>query len=201
MHPSLRIIALILLAIVLQSCAPRTLGLIAFLTMLAAFSFYSNKYWRMLLRSRWLLFTLLLIFAFTTPGEFVPGWPADFAPSFEGISMGLQQALRLTTMLAGLALLLGSTPRAALMSGLYELMQPLRYLGWSPVRFTARLWLTLHYVEEAPRQQGARLAMLDALALETPADLGVPLVLHLPQWRWFDGLLLVLFTLSAWWWF
>lgn len=36
------------------------------------------------------------------------------------------------------------------MGGIYWLLQPLRLCGIPVERFTARLWLTLHYAEQAP---------------------------------------------------
>ncbi len=201
MHPSLRIIALITLAFLLQIGGIWSLGVIGMPVMLAAAWLYPLKYWHMLMRSRWLLLTLLMIFSFTTPGEYVHGWNPAFAPTLEGITSGMLQAGRLVVMLAGLALLLGSTGREALMSGIYVLIQPLQVLGLSPGRFTARLWLTLHYVEQAPvHPQGTKWAMLDRLALDDFTDSSQQLVLQMPGLGWVDALALCALALSLWWW-
>lgn len=201
MHPSLRIIALIALAIALQFIPDWMLFVIGLLVILAASVLYPVKCWRMLVRSRWLLLTLLLIFSFTTPGEYVRGWSTAVAPTYEGVRMGLLQAGRLTIMLAGLSLLLGSTGRESLMSGIYFLLQPLTVLGLSPQRFTARLWLTLHYVELAPdKPQRSKWTMLDEVTLDGPAEQAQQLVLTLPAWTWVDGLVLsVAASILLWW--
>jgi len=124
---------------------------------------------RMLYRSRWLLLTLLLIFAFTTPGEYLEWWYFSIAPTYEGISLGTLQAGRLIIMLTGLSILLGTTQRDALMAGIFPLLSPLRRIGLSPERFTARLWLTIHYVEQAPPvTKGAALSGLEKFE---PTDL------------------------------
>ncbi len=202
MHPSLRIIALIALAIAIQFAQPRVLFAIGLLAILAALVLYPALLWRMQFRSRWLLLILVLIFSFTTPGEYVRGWTSAIAPTYEGIGMGLLQAGRLITMLAALALLLGSTGREPLMSGIYILMKPLGLLGLSPARFTARLWLTLHYVEEAPeKHHRSKLAMLNEIALYDQLEMQQQrLVLTMPAWNVVDLLVLVVAgTLLIWW--
>lgn len=191
MHPSLRILALITLAIALQLIQVWMLCVLGMLVMGVAFALYPVLCRRMLLRSRWLLLTLLLIFSFTTPGEYVRGWSTAIAPTYEGVIMGLLQAGRLIVMLAGLALLLGSTGREALMSGIYLLLQPLQVLGISPARFAARLWLTLHYVEQAPETpRRSKWAMLDEAAADDHAERPQQLVLTMPALTWIDALVL-----------
>lgn len=150
MHPSLRVVALILLAVSIQFMDSLALGAAGCLLLAMALYWHVGLLRSMLYRSRWLLLTLLLIYAFTTPGEYLKGWNPDYSPTYEGIFQGLLQAGRLAMMLAGLAILLGTTPRTALMAGIFLLMRPLCLIGISPDRFTARLWLTLHYAEQEP---------------------------------------------------
>jgi len=199
MHPSLRIIALIFLAIAIQLVQPRSLMLLGALVLTVTLLLYPALLGRMLRRSRWLLLTLMLIFAFTTPGEYVHGWSIALAPTYEGIVMGLLQAARVTIMLAGLSLLLGSTARDALMAGIYPLMHPLKLLGLSPERFTARLWLTLHYVEQAPaKTPGSSWDMLRGDQALVPVEtLQTQLVLVVPTLSWLDWLLLGLLAASS----
>lgn len=146
MHPSLKILLLILLAILVQRCGLGALLLTGGLILSAALRWHVSALRKLLYRSRWLLLTLLLVYACTTPGEYFHGWES-WPVTYEGVHQGVLQVARLAVMLAGLALLLGTTPREALMAGIFRLILPLRHLGLSPERFTARLWLTLHYVE------------------------------------------------------
>jgi len=155
MHPSLRILLLMLLAMAVQFMGLYALAFSSAVLFAAAMYWHIGLLTRILLRSRWLLLTMLLVYAFTTPGEYLRGWDA-YAPTYEGIRQGLLQAVRLTIMLAGLALLLGTTPREEMMAGIYRLIRPLRRAGISVDRFTARLWLTMHYVEtERPKSKAA----------------------------------------------
>lgn len=161
----------------------------------------ATGFWRLLRRVRWLLVFLLLIFAFNTPGEYVRQWPLDagqaFVPTYEGISAGLLQATKLCVMLAGLSLLLVTTDRENLIAGFYLLATPFRIVKLNPERFAARLWLTLHYVEQAPKtgveKSGVRRHISDRISeLSMPEDSanGAPehIQLMLPDLTWCDAL-------------
>jgi len=149
-HPAVRIVSLLMLAVTSQLLTGR--GLLALLIVLLLW--LSRLGWkdflRLFKRARWLLVSLLLIYAFATPGELVPGWPELMAPTYEGLHSGLTQALRLVVMLAALACLLATGGREIWISGIYTLIRPLALFGLSAERFAVRLWLTLHYVEHAP---------------------------------------------------
>lgn len=146
-HPLLRILGLLELAVMVQFLSVTALAALSGGIALLAYLRYQPLCRLMLRRTRWLLVTMWLIFTFSTPGEYVPGWPMWLSPTYEGMISGGSQMLRLLAMLTGLVLLLGSTPREELMSALYQLMRPLRGMGASPQRFAARLWLTLEYLE------------------------------------------------------
>jgi energy-coupling factor transporter transmembrane protein EcfT len=153
LHPSLKIILLVLLAAAVQHTGLYALALAGCVLMFLAARWHIELLRKLLFRSRWLLLTLFMIYAFTTPGEYLSGWES-YGLTYEGLHQGALQAIRLIIMLAGLALLLGTTGRDALMAGIYGLISPLRVFKISPDRFTARLWLTLHYVElERPQHK------------------------------------------------
>ena len=100
------------------------------------------------MRFKWFFLVLLFIFVFNTPGEHLRAWSLSFGPTYEGISAGVTQILRIMIMLASLSLILACNTRQQLISGFYFLLLPLKYLGLKVERFAARLWLTLHYVEQ-----------------------------------------------------
>ncbi len=121
------------------------------LTLLLGFYRASNAL-RMLKRLRWLILTMLLVYAFNTPGEYINfGYvnPLPIAPTYEGLEAGISQAFRLCVVVMALALLLARTNRDFLIGGLYTLFKPLSSFGLDPERFAVRLWLTLYYVENA----------------------------------------------------
>ncbi|HMA10565.1 MAG TPA: CbiQ family ECF transporter T component [Steroidobacteraceae bacterium] len=134
---------------------------------------------RLLRRTRWLLAVLLLTYAYALPGATL--WPALgwASPSAEGLQQGALRAGRLVLLLAGLAVLLATTPRARLIYGLYALARPLTWFGFDRRAFAVRLGLTLDYVEHAPRP----VRWLDALRAPL-ADEAAPTGYLLQTERW-----------------
>jgi energy-coupling factor transport system permease protein len=198
MHPSLRILALVLLAVVIQTLGMLPLIMAGVALLLPTALLYGNLLRHMLKRSRWLFVAVLLVFALGTPGEYPVWWEWAMAPTYEGLELGIQQAVRLLIMLTALALLMGTTPRADLMAGIFPLLSPLRYLGMSPERFTARLWLTLHYVEEEPLR-------IREMAWGTLGQVGTSgstdrVCLDIPDFSFLDKAIVLGMTLLVIWW-
>lgn len=195
MHPSIKILCVLALAIAVHVPDYQVLSLMAVLLSILLLYYRASGFLRMLRRVRWLLVSMLLIFAFNTPGEYLPQWPFELAPTYEGLSAGLLQAVRLCMMLAGLSLLLATTNRENLMAGFFLLLHPLRLVKLNPERFAARLWLTLHYVDHAPPAEHGqsffgRLASMNISDKEAHSG---PEQIHLvsPQLTWRDALVLL----------
>ena len=141
-------------------------------------------------RSRWLLLILLLVHAYSLPGP--PLWVqlGKLGPSLIGLSSGLIQTWRLLLILASLAILMTHLTRESLLSGLYRIVTPLRYLGFPPERLAVRIWLTMRYAEGLMhehkdatfKQRIAQLFCLPALA----ADALQPLILPDDNFNWID---------------
>ena len=105
-----------------------------------------------LFRMRWLFGSIILVYGFSTPGEYLSFLPLDIAMTYEGLMQGALQVARLSLMLMSIALLMKTTQREDLIGGFYGLMRPLRCFKLSPERFASRLCLTLQYLE-AEREQ------------------------------------------------
>lgn len=153
----------------------------------------------MLRRARWLLLSLLLIYAFATPGDLLFPLLGAFSPSLQGMRGGALQAWRLALLLVALALLLRSCPRESLLSGLYALLRPFRAIGLNPDRVAVRLWLTLHYAQQQSRQKMQ--AWRDELraALDPAPNAALHVTLELPAFTWRDAMMLALATLMLGW--
>jgi energy-coupling factor transport system permease protein len=111
----------------------------------------SVQFLGLLRRTRWIAFSLLLIYAYATPGTALWSLLGSFSPTYEGLLDGALQLGRLLCALSGLAVLLTSLSQERLVSGLYSLAYPLRFIGLSRERFAVRLALTLEYAETAMR--------------------------------------------------
>lgn len=199
-NPTVRIISLIAFAAMLQSMPLLSLAIFSGILLLMVILIQAADFWLLLRRARWLLISVVLIFAYATPGEYINGLPESLAPTFEGLHAGGIQALRLVVMLAALSVLLATTDRAEIMAGIYQLSLPLSILKISPERFAARLWLTLHYVEHLPP---VRLSTLS----ESHWDIDAPRLPHaapeiinmqFPRWRRRDILVLLMLPLLWW---
>jgi energy-coupling factor transport system permease protein len=148
-HPAAQILAWCLLVATLQVMMRGALLVTTGLILLCAYAIAGHKFIQLVRRTRWIMLSLLVIYAYSTPGQPLSDALGIFSPIREGLSDGVQQLSRLLAALAGLALLLERLHRQQLIAGLYILFGPLHWLGVSRERIAVRLALTLHYAEVA----------------------------------------------------
>lgn len=151
MHPFIKIFLFILTLLVCSALETDFLALVALLVTAVVFKSH-RSYLTVMLRMRWLFLSILIVYAFSVPGELIPFFPLRFAPTYEGLLLGTTQLARLMIALALLNLLLSKTTKQELIAGLYLYLLPFRYLGLDAARFATRLILTLHYVEKLTEQ-------------------------------------------------
>lgn len=148
-HPAAQILVWCLLVVILQVLAGNALLVASGLTLLATLAVSGHKFIHLLRRTRWIMLSLLLIYAYSTPGQPLLPQMGVLSPAREGAIDGTLQLFRLLASLGGLAILLDRLHRLQLISGLYTLFAPARMLGLSRERAAVRLALTLHYAEVA----------------------------------------------------
>jgi len=148
-HPAAQILTWFLLTATMQALASVALLAAAGSILLFAFVISRHKFIQLLRRTRWIIWSLLLIYAYITPGQPLSDALGMFSPSREGLTDGVQQLARLLAALAGLAILQERLHRLQFVAGLYTLFAPLQCLGLSRERLAVRLELTLHYAEVA----------------------------------------------------
>lgn len=148
-HPAAQILTWCMLVAAMQVLASGILLIAAGLVLLCAFAVSRHKFMQLVRRTRWIMLSLLLIYAYSTPGQALPESLGAFGPTREGLADGVLQLARLLAALAGLAILLDRLHRQQLIAGLYTLFAPLRLIGLSRERLAVRLALTLHYAEVA----------------------------------------------------
>lgn len=147
LHPATQILTWCVMVAAMQFLTPVRLLIAGSVVLLFAFLLSRHKFVQLLRRTRWIMFSLWLIYAYSTPGETLSDALGPFSPSLEGLLDGGLQLMRLLIALAGLAILLDRLHRQQLMAGLYSLFAPLQWLGLSRERLAVRLALTLHYAE------------------------------------------------------
>ena len=148
-HPAAQILTWCLLVVSMQAMALEPLMMTAGMVLLGAFVISRKKFLQLLRRTRWILFSLMLIYAYTTPGQPLFDLLGNLSPTSEGFADGLLQLFRLLAALAGLAILLDHLQTKHLIAGLYFLCAPLQWMGLSRERIAVRLALTLEYAEDA----------------------------------------------------
>jgi energy-coupling factor transport system permease protein len=191
-HPAVLILLWFCLSLTLQSLQATALLFAGVPLMVVAYALSAMQLFTLLRRTRWIMFSLLLVYAYASPGEAV--WPllGQFSPTREGVIDGLLQLCRLAFALAGLSILLSLLPQQKLIGGLFTLAYPLRAVGLSRERVAVRLALTLRYAETemlsaATDWQSSIESML------TPAEVKQGSVeLHTTPFTLRDSLLLIL---------
>lgn len=148
-HPAVLIYVWVSLTLAAQMLSPYVLVLLALSFVLLSCIVCSARFFLLLRRTRWVLFTVFLIYAYTSPGQVL--WPqlGMFSPVADGMVSGSLQIMRLVTVLAGLSILLTLLSQTQLITGLYTLSRPLCWFGLSRERVAVRLALTLRYAESA----------------------------------------------------
>jgi energy-coupling factor transporter transmembrane protein EcfT len=154
LNPATLILAWAILVIALQMMKPVILSLALILLLVSAMAYSASGLLSLMRRTRWIMVSLILIYACATPGTPVIAQLAAYSPTSEGLLEGLLQLARLISVLASLAILLARLDQQNLISGLYTLASPLQFLGLRE-RIAVRLALTLEY---------AKTAMLDTSA-------------------------------------
>lgn len=147
-HPATRLIAWLALLIAVQ-CLSGAVLLAACLFAPLAGARVMRRGGRLVWRTRWLLLSLLLVFAWGVAGE--PLWSGSLAPTREGVDEALKHLGRLVLVLVSVAAFLEFMPLAELLAATHALLAPLRRLGVDSDRGVVRLMLVLRYVETLPR--------------------------------------------------
>lgn len=132
------------------ACAPCDGLILIFscLTLLIVAAILARKHLvRLIRRSLWLIFTLVIVLVCLTPG--VP-FPVFSFASREGLALAATQTAHLLLVLASLALLFNYLSPTQLVAGLHTLFSSLRRFGFPVDRMAVRLMLTLTSIEQTP---------------------------------------------------
>lgn len=151
MHPTASLLVWGVLVGIAQFLPLHELIAVAAFALALATARAPGRFWLILRRARWLLFSILLIFSVATPGLLLFPELGAFGPTREGLLLGLAHSFRLLVVLATLALLLQWLALEHLVAGVYGLLGPFRAFGLNRARVALRLMLVMHYVERAPR--------------------------------------------------
>lgn len=149
LHPLIRVICFLILALMLTLGRPVVAGMALILLgglCLGVRGVFAAS-WPMLRRLRWFLLSILIIYLWATPGRPLwPGYDAVWLPTIEGVSGGVWRIITLITLTVAVTALLRLTPREQLLQSIHQLAYPLGWLGLSRERLAIRMTLTLESV-------------------------------------------------------
>lgn len=191
-HPATQILIWIALAISAQALSAPGLLVMTVVLFATAAKLNSRQLFSLIRRTRWILFSLLLIYAYTTPGVALLSGLGRYSPSLEGLSDGFMQLGRLLSMLSGLAILLSLLSESQFISGIHALAYPLNWFGGSRERIAVRLALTLQYAEPTMRDTAADWRQTIKDALVPQRESGHPVLLDSISLKLIDGICLLL---------
>lgn len=186
-HPAVQILLWLSLAVLVQRLTLLLLVIFSLLLLVLALRLCAKQLLKLFRRTRWIMLSLLIIYAYSTPGTaLIAAWGV-YAPTLEGLTGGALQLLRLLAMLASLAILLSLLSRTQFIGGIYTLAYPLRWIGIDRERAAVRLALTLQYAESTMGETAADWRGAIRHALEAPAAGTGHIELHKPHWHAIDG--------------
>ena len=101
---------------------------------------------KVIFKLKFFLIITFLLYVFNTPGEYIALWPY-LSPSYEGLSLGLTQILRLLNSVAMITMMISFMSYQTLIETFYLIIKPFGTLGIDAKRFAVRLYLTMEYVK------------------------------------------------------
>lgn len=149
-HPATQLLAWVGFIVAVQSMTAAALAGAAIVLLPLCLFGARSRALNLVRRSRWLLLSIMLLFAFGTPGQRLPGSLGEIGITYDGLLLASEHMMRLVLLLATLALLHERLGTSGLMAGLHWLLTP--FAAWRSLRerIVVRLMLVLEYVESAP---------------------------------------------------
>jgi len=149
-HPAIKIICFLVFSIFLSLGGKAAFGTALFLfTTTILFSGLSllRGSISILMRMKWFFISIFIVYLSFTPGS--PLWVSSFwSPTIEGISQGGYRVGILLLVILAAKMLMNSVSQDSLISALYWLLAPLKYVGELRSVFIVRLVLTIESVEK-----------------------------------------------------
>jgi hypothetical protein len=149
-HPLIRVVALLVFIAGLALARPTLLGagfvLLLLLYRLTGFP-APRILLRMIVRLRWLLVAILLVYGWSTPGAGLLPAISAWSPTVEGLSLGLLRILSLVMIVAAVHLLMQVTTRKQLLPAIMQLIHPVTTVT-ARERLAVRILLSIEAVTQ-----------------------------------------------------
>ena len=119
---------------------------------------------KLIFKLKFFLIITFLLYVFNTPGEYIVVWPY-LSPSYEGLSLGLTQIIRLLNSVAMITMMISLMSYQTLIETFYLIIKPFGPLGIDAKRFAVRLYLTMEYVKAFESKRKLRFNFKDLSSL------------------------------------
>ena len=200
MHPFVKILLFIFTLLLMSYLANAYLLFMCLILSVYAIWLSQSDFLRVVKRMKWLFISIFIIYAFSTPGEYIQHIPVGVAPTIEGCVLGCVQIAKLLVALATLSILFATSSKGQLMIGLHLLLLPLNLISLNTNKFTARLLLTLDYVEELVAKENFkfRFDQLDnMLSITELVHKDRVITLESIPFKWTDMMMVMMLIISA----
>lgn len=157
MHPSVKILVLLASLVAINLLSGRYVLLVSAVLVIVASLLSTQMFTKLLKRMMLFFVSIIVIYAFLTPGEYVVvAWlPSNLMFTYEGLWQGAMQMLRLVIVLAVMSITLNSAHHKQLLYGLYILLSPLKKCKLPIEQTIARIDLTIRYAEKLLSESSA----------------------------------------------
>lgn len=188
-HPASLLLAWAGMVLVLPVLSPAILASLLVPVLLGAILFARSRTLTLFRRARWLLVSIVVLFAFATPGVALPPPWAGLGLTWDGLQLAAEHVARLILLLASLSVLHEFLGTEGIVSGLYWLIGPLAGRHGLRERIVVRVMLVVEFVESG--SGGWREWLSDS-------DVGPhSLSLGLRAWHWQDWVVLLAVVLGV----
>lgn len=153
LHPQHRVAVLLLLAFLLPLSPPLTVTLFHLVLLLFCWRVATlADWWRTLLRLKWLMISLVILYGWFTPG--LPIWELQGVnmPSRNGLLQAAYRAMLLSALVAAVMWLIKPLTVDVLATSLSRLLTVLRRVGVNTAPLVRRLALSIHAVTRLQEQ-------------------------------------------------
>ena len=148
LHPAVHVTAGFFFVFLSQFCEGRVLVLLASGLLLVALKTALGHWLRVMRRLRFVALTILVLFAWQTPGTFLLPALESLSPTRDGLILAIVPLLRLLSVASVVAILKECLSPDAWVSSLYAISRPLGIFGVSREKLAIRLRLVLDHAEE-----------------------------------------------------
>lgn len=146
-HPQHRLVILLLLAVLLPLSAPLLVGLVHLVLLLLCFRVETlGDWWRTVLRLKWLMISLFVLYGWFTPG--LPLWEVAGVnmPTRAGLMQAAYRALLLSALVATVMWLVKPLSANVLAVSLARVLGLMKRIGVDTDSLVRRLALSMHTV-------------------------------------------------------